>query len=569
MPVINFPAERLKAALGKAAETVDLEEKLAMFGCVPEEVSGEAWAVEVFPDRPDLLSPELLGRSLRAYLGEQPGLTSYELAPPGGTVRVEASVARVRPVIVAGAAYGVELDDAAVKGLMDLQEDLHWGLGARRRKVSVGVHDASGIEAPFTYKAVDPDTVSFVPLRDTRELTMREMVVELEKGEEYAHLVDKHDAWPLIVDANDEVLSFPPIINGTRTTLTPETTDLLVDVTGTDERACRQVLNIVMVQLAELGGSLEQVTIEHPDGSFAVPELEPASWTLSASDAQRLLGVPLDGDRAADALARMGHGVAVDGDQLHVEVPAWRSDVLHEVDLIEDVAIGLGYDQFAGTDPAAVTFGTPSPTEVFAGQLRRAMTGLGYLEAITLTLRSREEQMEAFGAEDPVVAVQNPVSSEQAVLRTRLLPGLIDLAARNTHRDTPQRLFEVGDVVGPSADGKRPRNRTRIAGLVVAHDANFTGIKSHVEGLLRALGVQAREQAAQAPGFQAGRCALLEHREEEWALGFYGEIAPATLEAFELAMPCAGFELELVHPAQAATWSPAEETDRAPGPQRA
>ncbi|MDX1611965.1 MAG: phenylalanine--tRNA ligase beta subunit-related protein, partial [Candidatus Thermoplasmatota archaeon] len=246
MPVLHFPLERLQAALGKETDEETLRERIPLFGCPVEESQGPEWSVEVFPDRPDLLSAELLGRALRAYLGYEPGLDRYDLAEPTEELVIDPSVESVRPVIVCGAAHGINLDEDGLKALMDLQEDLHWGLGARRRKVSVGIHDARDIQGPYTYKAVDPDTVSFVPLRETEEMTMREMLEGIEKGQDYAHLVEDHDQWPLIVDADDKVLSFPPIINGTVTTLREGTTDVFVDVTGTDERACRQVLNIIM-----------------------------------------------------------------------------------------------------------------------------------------------------------------------------------------------------------------------------------------------------------------------------------------------------------------------------------
>lgn len=556
MPVLHVSRAALEGAIGSPVDDDTLSERLAMLGCVPEDTEGPEWSIEVFPDRPDLLSAQHLGRALRAYLEHEPGLPSYEVAEPTTELVVDGSVEDVRPVIVGGTATGLDLDDERLKGLMDLQEDLHWGLGARRRKVSVGIHDASGISPPYTYKAVDPDEVSFVPLRGAEEMTMRRMLKEIEKGIEYAHLVEGHDRWPLIVDDTGEVLSFPPIINGTRTTLTEDTTGVFVDVTGTDERACRQVLNIVMTQLAELGASLGAVTVDSPSGTATTPDLSPSERRVELARAETLLGIAFTAEDAASALARMGHDARVEGDELLVDVGAWRADVLHPVDLIEDIAIGLGYDRFAGTQPNAVTFGEASGLETYAEQVRRTLTGMGYLECMTLTLTSREEQTSQVEAEDPLVAVENPVSQEQAVLRRRLLPGLLTLAADNTHRDLPQRLFEVGDAVHPAEPERAPRNQRRVAGLAVASEASFTGIKSHVEALLGALEIGADETAANAPGLLDGRTAQLTHRETGEVLGVYGEVDPATLERFEIEVPVAGFELLLGAVPDQATWSP-------------
>lgn len=561
MPVLHFPLARLQAALGKQTDEDTLRDRLPMFGVPVEDSQGSEWSVEVFPDRPDLLSAELLGRALRAYLGYEPGLTSYEVAEPEQTLHVDRSVHEVRPVVVCGAAHGIELDEDGLKALMDLQEDLHWGLGARRRKVSVGIHDARDLSPPYTYKAVDPDEVSFVPLHGRDEMTMREMLSEIEQGEAYGHLVEDHDLWPLIVDDEGEILSFPPIINGTTTTLREGTTDVFVDVTGNDRRACRQVLNIVLSHLAEIGGQLEAVTVVEDDEPLTTPDLSTTQRSVDVDRANRLLGLELSSDDVVTALERMGYGVTADDETVQVEVPAWRSDVLHEVDLIEDVGIGHGMDAFQGSSPEAVTYGQASRTQRFDEQVRRALTGLGYLEVMTLTLTSRWEQTEAIGAEAPVVATANPETSEQAVLRRRLLPPLLTLASRNTHRDLPQRLFEVGDVVQPDPDGGAPTNRRRVAGLEMASDAGFTRIKSHVEALLRGLGYRFQEAAADRRPFVAGRCAAVTDPTSGRVLGHYGEIDPEVIERFELGTPCAGFELELATPMTAATWSPAEEPE--------
>lgn len=553
MPVVNFSRDRLIDAVGSDVDDEELAEALAMLGCVPEETGAE-WAVEVFPDRPDLLSAELLGRALRAYLDDEPGLTRYDVAEPSRRLVCEPSVEPVRPVIVGGYATGVALDEERLKGLMDLQEDLHWGLGARRRKVSVGIHDASGIQAPFTYEAVDPDQTSFVPLKGAQRMTMREMVTKLEKGVEYAELVEGHEAWPLIVDDEDQVLSFPPIINGTETTVTRHTEDVFVDVTGTDPRACRQVLNVVMIQLAELGADLEQVEVDRPEETVQTPELSPSSMRLDVERARSLLGGSFDAEEAAQALRRLGHAAELDGETIELAVAPWRSDVLHEVDLIEDVAIGVGYDRFTGAQPQAVTYGQASATETFHEQVRRALTGFGYLECLTLTLRSREEQTDLIEAEDPLVAVENPVSTEQEVLRRRLLPCLLDLAADNTHRDLPQRLFEVGEVVLPDEDA--PRNEPRVAGIAIAPEAGFTDAKQHVEGLLRALDVPSRLEAADEPGYIEGRCAHVYDTDEDVRLGTLGEVHPATLERLDMTTPVAGFELCFQAYPEAGSWGP-------------
>jgi phenylalanyl-tRNA synthetase beta chain len=319
---------------------------------------------------------------------------------------------------------------------------------------------------------------------------------------------------------------------------------------------------VVVAQLAELGGELEAITVERPDESLVTPDLSPSEHGFDVARARELLGQDFSVDEAVDALERMGHGVAEASEaEIKVRTPAWRSDVLHEVDLIEDVAIGLGYDRFTGTDPTEVTFGNASPTETFQEQVRDVLTGYGYLQCMTLTLRNRDEQTELIGADDELIAVENPVSSEQEVLRRRLLPALIDLAADNTHRDLPQKLFETGDVIVPREEGA-PHNEPRVAGLLVAPEAGFTDVKSHVDGLLRSLGMRLNVAEHDAPGFIEGRCAQVVDAESEDVLGVMGEIHPGTLEAVELATPAVGFELSFFGFPDQGTWSPEDEDPR-------
>jgi phenylalanyl-tRNA synthetase beta chain len=219
MPVVEFDIDRLCSLIGKRMEPERLVETISKMGADVEGTDRKTITVEFFPDRPDLLSMEGAARALRAFLGIEPGLKKYSLTPPSAEIRVEKSVLQIRGYIECLDVTGVRLDDGLVKGLMDLQEDLHWALGRDRKKVAIGVHDSSRIAPPYLYKAAGPDEIRFISLGMSEELSMGEILRKHPKGRDYAHIIDRFDRYPIIIDSKGDVLSMPPIINGELTKL--------------------------------------------------------------------------------------------------------------------------------------------------------------------------------------------------------------------------------------------------------------------------------------------------------------------------------------------------------------
>lgn len=248
--------------LKKKVGLQELREKMPMLGVDVESVDEEKVVLEVFPNRPDMLSIEGFARALNGYLGFEKGPAEYPLKESGIVLYVDPSVDGVRPAVSAGAVCGVELDDFAVKSVMDVQEKLHLTHGRNRLKVAIGVHDLDRVEPPFTYKAVKPDSASFIPLEMMEELTLSEILERHPKGRDYAWTLEGKKKYPLFTDRNGNVLSFPPIINGELTKLTEHTRNLFIELTGTDQTAVDVALNIISTSLADRGGSLQTVEIK-------------------------------------------------------------------------------------------------------------------------------------------------------------------------------------------------------------------------------------------------------------------------------------------------------------------
>lgn len=546
MPVLPVDYEELVRLIGRRVPRDELVERVPMMGGAYDGSSEDGKLLfEFFPNRPDLLSVEGLARACRAFFDVRPGLQSYAVEPGGESVTVDPSVLQVRPVLGFARVEGLPMDEALLLELIDVQERLTAGPGRRRKKVAIGIHDAAAVRAPYVYKGATWDEVRFVPLQMDRELTPREILEQHDKGRLYRHLVEGQGRVPLIVDADGQVLSMPPIINGRLTALTTRTRDVLVDVTGTDRRAVLGLLNIVTTSLAERGGRIRSLELVEGRKRRVTPDLTPQEMALPYARIRELLGLEPTPADVGTYLARMGHELRPKNRAAGLVLsPAWRLDLLHPDDLVEDVGIGYGFDRFQPRMPAVAHFASVTPTSRTSQLARTLLLGLGFTEVATLTVTSRADALAKVGARDlPVVELANPVNTEQDILRPHLYTSLLAILRANKHRDLPQAIFEVGFVVRMNREASAPRNELRAAAVRAAGRATFAECKGVVEAFLRDAGRTATVGPGDAPGFIPGRCARLDRDGQD--IGFFGELHPETVAAFGLSTPVYGFEVVL------------------------
>ncbi|HEY7588748.1 MAG TPA: phenylalanine--tRNA ligase subunit beta [Thermoplasmata archaeon] len=532
MTNVDVSYEDLTDLLGKRLTLEEVVDRITFMGAGPEGVQGDVMTFDIFPNRPDLYSVEGIARGLRGYLGIETGLPRLAAAPSGIEFRVDASVADVRPYAVGGVVRGVELDDRLLRSVVDLQEKLHTTVGRRRRKVAIGIHDMEKVTPPFTYKAVPPHAVRFTPLGAAEEMDLLDVITKHEKGREYGPLVSTKPLFPIILDARGTVLSFPPVINGIVTQLTPDTRNLFIDVTGTDFEAVSGALTILCASLAERGGRIQTVRTQYPDRTLDTPDLEPKRVSIDLRRAKELLGIDIPVERAVELLRRMRYDANASGDRIDVLVPSYRLDILHEVDVAEDLAIAYGYDRYPRELPRQQTIGTPLRLNDFADTLRVLLIGYGYQETMSYAMASAAEPL----ATPDRVVVRNPVTEDLTTLRSSLLPGLLNLLRLNKHRELPQRIFEVGDVV------LETRNRRRMAVVAMHPRASFTEAKSLALSLLRDLSMTGEIEPVEDGNFIPGRAAAVVVGGTEH--GRFGEVHPRILEAYTLVQPAFALELD-------------------------
>ena len=551
MPVITLYYEDIETLIGTDKDT--FIDRVPMIGADIERIEDDHIDIEFFPDRPDLYSPEGVARAMRGFLDIHTGLPEYNVKDSGIRITLDDGIKNIRPYLGCAVVRGLEFNDYSIESLMALQEDLHWGLGRDRKKVSIGIHDISDIEPPFRYVAADPD-FSFVPLDFEEPMTMQEILERHPKGVKYAHLMEGFDKYPLILDAKDQVLSFPPIINGQLTRVSHETRDLFIDVTGLDQNVYT-ALNIVVTSLAERGGKIGTVTIENSidnsikksienniengiKNNIITPDLTPEQWSLGTDEVRSLIGIDLTPQQIVEQLERMRFGASINEEgSIDVSSPAYRADILHTWDILEDISIGYGYDNIPLVIPKTVTVGKQHPISIRRNEILQIMPGLGYNQVMPFTLTSEKVHYNNMlrSPDQKATPIKHPISEDQTMIRTTILPNLMEILSLNQHRELPQRIFEVGDVV---VDGITTQH---LAAVSIHPASNFTEVRGVVDAVMRERGIEYSITGTDDPAFLKGRRAALIVDGNE--IGTLGEIHPDVLTNFQLQQPTVGFEL--------------------------
>ena len=554
MPTLELIIERLEKLVGKKLDIKELEYDLQWIGLDLEDVNEEEQKIKVeySPNRPDFSSPEGIARALRGYYEIELGIPSFEITPGEIELNVDPTVKKVRPYIVCGVIRDIDLDDDEVATLMNIQEHLHWAVGRGRKKVAIGVHDLDKIMPPYRYTAVKPDSVSFIPLHgDGYPMNLEEILLLHEKGIEYAHILEEKEVFPIILDSNDEIISFPPIINGIITTVTDDTKNLFLDLTGTDFKAINLALNILSTTLADMGAKIESIQVNYEnERSITTPNLTPEKWEIKIDYINNYIGLNLSSDEIIKCLnkVRLNAKKSKKKEYLDVWVPAFRGDIMHIVDFTEECAIGYGYDNLPKTIREGC-IGEYHPIQSFSNKVRTIMVGAGYLEVLNFILTSSEKQYEYMRHEyDEInhVQISNPVSKEFNTTRTTILPKLMETLLYNRSEEKPLKIFEVGDVILLDPSEETGAKREVHLSAVSYHEyADFTEIKSTLDFIITSLGFinEFEIKPEVNTSYINGRygCIYLKGNK----IGEIGEIHPEVLLNFKLEFPVAAMELNL------------------------
>jgi phenylalanyl-tRNA synthetase beta chain len=533
-----MPVVKLNNAYLERLTMVDIKtirNNLPMLGSEVEREGEDQTDVQFFPNRPDLYSAEGVARAMRGYLSIETGLPTYSVKPSGISFSIDPKLANIRPYLGSAVIRNIRMDNAMIESLMNLQESLHWVVGRDRKKVAIGVHDLDKVEGPFSYIAVERST-TFVPLDCDASMTMDQILAEHPKGKAYARIVRNLPLFPLICDRKGRVCSFPPIINSELTRVTEDTKNILLDVTGVEPRAVMMAVNMICTAMVEMGAIIESVEV---DGTV-MPTLAPVMRTISVAACNALVGTKISAEEMRYLLERMRFGAEViDTDHIRVLIPCYRADIMHDHDIYEDVAIAYGYDRIPANLPPTFTVGKPHPVQEIYSLVRSIMIGMSYIENTPFTLTSKKVSYEMMGRpENPkALHVLHPINEDQTIIRTDILPMLMESLSINRSRELPQKIFACGDVV------ENLVTYAKMAAVSIHAVADFSEIYAVIDEFCRMAALPYEVRRSRDPAFLDGRRGDVYVAGE--MVGTFGEINPDVSVAFGLEHPIAAFEIDL------------------------
>ncbi len=517
--------------------TLEIQEKITSFGTPLESVNQENVEIEVFANRPDLISMQGFIRSFKAFLGKDVGLKNYKINKPEKNyqVYVDKSVKEVRPYTSCAIVKGLNLNDEEIKDIINMQEKLAITLGRNRKKMGIGIYPLDKIKLPLSYTAKNKSDIKYQPLGSNVELSAKEILLLHPTGKKYEYLLANHSKYPLFIDSNKEILSMPPIVNSEKTgRINTETKEVFIECTGTDKKILEKTLIIVCSVLAEMGGKIYQMEIIDNEKSIN-PDFTPQKTKISLESVNKLLGLSLTENQVSQLLSRMGHNYRSG----IVETPAWRTDVLHEVDLIEDIAIAYGYNNFITEIPNISTVGEESKESILKRKLSETLIGLGMLEISSYHLIKQEEKELCFQKE--IIELEDS-KTEYKILRPNLFISMLRILAENKDAEYPQRVFEIGRVFNVNNQKETGINEkdNLIIGL---SPSNFTECKQYIDYFFNSINCTYSIKELSQTNLIEGRTGSIILNNK--TIGYIGEVHPNCLKKAGIKMPLAIAEISL------------------------
>ena len=550
MTILTLNKKQLEEKIGKIDEK--MQNKISMFGTPIENVSDNEISIEIFPNRPDLLSFQGFTRAFLNYLDKR-SVMKYKVEKPEKNFKVviDKSVKKVRPFTACAIVKGLKLDNEKIKELIDIQEKLHGSYGRNRKKLAIGIYPLEQIKLPIKYLAKNPENIKFQPLEFPKEINARQILSQHPTGREYGHLLKDYEVFPIFEDANNEILSMPPIINSEKTgKVSEKTKDLFIECSGFNLEYLKKTLNMIVTTFAEMGGRIYAMEIQDNKEKYFSPNLEPEKINFSIEYINKNLGLDLSEKDVKKYLEKMGIEMTKEKDSLIALIPCYRTDILHEIDLVEEIAIAYGYDKFKPEIPAISTIGEEDVFAILKRKISEVLVGLGLLEVSTYHLSTKEKQFKKIGIKEYLDKTIEVIDSktENNILRTSLFANLIGVLSENSDAQYPQKIFEIGTVFYPDNKSETQIGEKSNLGISLCYEkANFTELKQILDYLMRMLSIGYEIKETSHPSFIEGRCGeiIILKNNKKINIGFLGEVQPFVLKNNKIKMPVAGLEINI------------------------
>ncbi|GMF81460.1 unnamed protein product [Aspergillus oryzae] len=342
---------------------------------------------------------------------------------------------KIRPLVSGAILRNIKFDQARYESFIALQDKLHQNLARQRTLVSIGTHDLDTIQGPFTYEALPPKDIKFVPLNQTQEMNGEELMAFYE-----------------------------PV----------------------------------------------QIVSDHNGETRITPDMSSRTTQAEVSYLNQCCGLNLSAEEIAKILTKMAYTArpsAESADLIDVDIPPTRADVLHQADIMEDVAIAYGFNNLPRSFPSkSGTIAQPLPINKLSDIVRTEAAMAGWSEVLPLILCSHDENFAWLNRKDDgntAVKLANPKTLEFQVVRTSLLPGLLKTIRENKHHSVPMKIFEVSDVAFKDLSLERKsRNERHFAAAWYGKNSGFEvvhGLLDRVMAMLKSAFITG-EEGLEKPG---------------------------------------------------------------------
>lgn len=546
MPTIKINRKRLSELISRNLDETQLSKTFSDMGTSLEKIDGEEISVEAFANRPDLLSCVGIARAMRYFLSIDKNIKKYSAESINFDkgkyiVNVGKGVSKVRPYTACAIAKGICFDDELIKEIIQIQEMLHVTFGRKRKKMAIGIYPLEKITLPISYVAEKPKDIVFIPLESDKAMNGLELLEKHPAGKEYGKLLDGKDIFPCFRDALGNVLSVPPIINSNETgRITKNTTEVFIECSGFDLTYLKAGLNIITCALTDMGATIHHMKIVYPDFEVITPELSSKDIEFDISYAQKVLGIKLDFATVKSALLKMGIGF--DHKDKRAIIPPYRFDILSQIDLVEDVAIGIGYDNIPEKIADIYTESGEEKSSKICNMIREILVGAGFIEVKNYSLiGSRDIMQSKIGMED-TIEIENPNTIDYSFMRKKIRPSIFMTFMQNKTREFPQSIFEIGRCFEKRAKTGIVEHE-HLGCAISSKNADFTKIKQILDVLFSQLDLKCSVTESFEDGFIKGRAGKVIFNEKE--IGVIGEVEPAVISSYGLEMPISFFEIDL------------------------
>ncbi|KAL4997286.1 hypothetical protein BDV10DRAFT_169708 [Aspergillus recurvatus] len=596
MPTISVDKAALFKELGKEYTTEEFDELCFEFGIELDEDTTNAerpivdgvqeppqLKIEIPANRYDLLCFEGIALMLNIFLERKP-LPKYRLVEPSSgelqKIIVKEDTSKIRPLVSGAILRNVTFDKARYESFIALQDKLHQNLARQRTLVSIGTHDLDTIKGPFTYEALPPKDIRFVPLNQTKEMDGEELMAFYDKDKNlgrYLHIIRDSPVYPVIYDANRTVCSLPPIINGEHSKITLNTKNVFIEITALDKTKV-EIVNKIMVSMFSQYTSEPftvepvQIVSEHNNETRITPDIAPRTTQAEVSYINQCCGLQLSAEEICRLLTKMAYEATpstTSPDLIDVHIPPTRADILHQADIMEDVAIAYGFNNLPRSFPSkSGTVAQPLPINKLSDIIRTEAAMAGWSEVLPLILCSHDENFAWLNRKDDgntAVKLANPKTQEFQVVRTSLLPGLLKTVRENKSHSVPMKIFEVSDVAFKDLSMERKsRNERHFAAAWYSKTSGFEvvhGLLDRIMSMLKTafiIGEEGLENAAvkdshywieelDDPTYFHGHSASIHVRiaGKDHIIGTFGILHPTVLENYGLKYPVSTLEINV------------------------